>query len=268
MEKKIAFIGCGNMGQAILNGLIASGQVAASNIYVYTPTTANVSRLQQQFGIIPAQTACQAVQTADIIFAAVKPHILLSVMADLTGHLPDNALIVSVAAGVTLAQLSAVLGSQRKIIRAMPNTPALVNAAMTSVSPNANVNQQEISQILTLFRCCGEAELIDESLIHAVIGVSGSAPAYVFMFIEAMADAAVLGGMSRQKAYRFAAQAVMGAAKMVLETGSHPGLLKDQVCSPAGTTIEAVRALENHGLRAAVISAISKCMEKSRMLSQ
>ena len=163
---------------------------------------------------------------------------------------------------------SATLGHDRKIIRAMPNTPALVNAGMTSVTPNALVTPEDTADVLNIFRCFGEAEVIAEPMIHPVVGVSGSSPAYVFMFIEAMADAAVLGGMPRAQAYKFAAQAVMGSAKMVLETGEHPGTLKDMVCSPGGTTIEAVRVLEEKGFRAAVIEAMTKCMEKSEKLSK
>ena len=174
----------------------------------------------------------------------------------------------AVAAGVTLDQLARALGHDRKIIRAMPNTPALVNAGMTSVTPNALVTPEDTADVLNIFRCFGEAEVIAEPMIHPVVGVSGSSPAYVFMFIEAMADAAVLGGMPRAQAYKFAAQAVMGSAKMVLETGEHPGALKDMVCSPGGTTIEAVRVLEEKGFRAAVIEAMTKCMEKSEKLSK
>ena len=165
-------------------------------------------------------------------------------------------------------QLARALGHDRKIVRAMPNTPSLVNAGMTSVTPNALVTSEDVADVLNIFRCFGEAEVIAEPMIHPVVGVSGSAPAYVFMFIEAMADAAVLGGMPRAQAYKFAAQAVMGSAKMVLETGKHPGELKDMVCSPGGTTIEAVRVLEDRGFRSAVIEAMEKCMEKSEKLSK
>ena len=247
MEKKIGFIGCGNMGKAILGGLIASGQVLPGQIWVYTPSPDKVTALHDQFGINAAESAQEVAQIADIIFAS---------------------LVVSIAAGITLDQLARALGHDRKIIRAMPNTPALVNAGMTSVTPNALVTPEDTADVLNIFRCFGEAEVIAEPMIHPVVGVSGSSPAYVFMFIEAMADAAVLGGMPRAQAYKFAAQAVMGSAKMVLETGEHPGTLKDMVCSPGGTTIEAVRVLEEKGFRAAVIEAMTKCMEKSEKLSK
>lgn len=268
MEKKIGFIGCGNMGKAILGGLIASGQVLPGQIWVYTPSPDKVAALHDQFGINAAESAQEVAQIADIIFAAVKPGIMIKVLSEITSSLNKDSLVVSIAAGVTLDQLARALGHDRKIIRAMPNTPALVNAGMTSVTPNALVTPEDTADVLNIFRCFGEAEVIAEPMIHPVVGVSGSSPAYVFMFIEAMADAAVLGGMPRAQAYKFAAQAVMGSAKMVLETGEHPGALKDMVCSPGGTTIEAVRVLEEKGFRAAVIEAMTKCMEKSEKTQQ
>jgi pyrroline-5-carboxylate reductase len=233
MEKKIGFIGCGNMGKAILGGLIASGQVLPGQIWVYTPSPDKVAALRDEYGINAAESAQEVAQVADIVFGAVKPNIMIKVLSDITSSLNKETLVVSIAAGVTLDQLARALGHDRKIVRAMPNTPSLVNAGMTSVTPNALVTTEDVADVLNIFRCFGEAEVIAESMIHPVVGVSGSAPAYVFMFIEAMADAAVLGGMPRAQAYKFAAQAVMGSAKMVLETGKHPGELKDMVCSRA-----------------------------------
>ena len=268
LDKKVGFIGCGNMGKAILGGLIASGQVLPGQIWVYTPSPDNVAALRDQYGINAAESAQEVAQVADIVFGAVKPNIMIKVLSDITSSLNKETLVVSSAAGVTLDQLARALGHDRKIVRAMPNSPSLVNAGMTSVTPNALVTSEEVADVLNIFRCFGEAEVIAESMIHPVVGVSGSAPAYVFMFLEAMADAAVLGGMPRAQAYKFAAQAVMGSAKMVLETGKHPGELKDMVCSPGGTTIEAVRVLEERGFRSAVIEAMAKCMEKSEKLSK
>lgn len=268
MDKKIGFIGCGNMGKAILGGMIASGQVLPGQIWVYTPSPDKVAALHDQYGINAAQSAQEVAQIADIVFGAVKPGIMIKVLSEITSSLNKDSLVVSIAAGVTLDQLARALGHDRKIIRAMPNTPSLVNAGMTSVTPNALVTPEDTADVLNIFRCFGEAEVIAEAMIRPVVGVSGSAPAYVFMFIEAMADAAVQGGMPRAQAYKFAAQAVMGSAKMVLETGKHPGELKDMVCSPGGTTIEAVRVLEERGFRSSVIEAMIKCMEQSEKLSR
>jgi len=268
MDKKIGFIGCGNMGKAILGGLIASKQVQPGQIWVYTPTAEHVAALHDEYGINAAQSAQEVAQAADIVFGAVKPNIMVKVLSEIASSLNKESLVVSIAAGVTLDQLARALGHDRKIVRTMPNTPSMVNAGMTSITPNALVTPEDTTEVLNIFRCFGEAEVVSEAMIHPVVGVSGSAPAYVFMFIEAMADAAVLGGMPRAQAYKFAAQAVMGSAKMVLETGKHPGELKDMVCSPGGTTIEAVRVLEEKGFRSAVIESIHACMAKSDQLSK
>lgn len=268
MDKKIGFIGCGNMGKAILGGLIASGQVKPEQIWVYTPSPDNVAALVEQFGINPAESAQQIAQRADIVFGAVKPGIMIKVLGDIASSLNKESLVISIAAGITLDQMATALGYDRKIIRAMPNTPALVNAGMTSITANSLVTREDIDDVIAIFRSFGAAEIVDEPMIHPVVGISGSSPAYVFMFIEAMADAAVLGGMPRAQAYKFAAQAVLGSAKMVLESGKHPGELKDMVCSPGGTTIEAVRILEEKGLRSAIIEAMTACMAKSEKLSK
>ena len=268
MEKKIGFIGCGNMAKAIIAGLVSTGQIKPENIWVFDRKPATNKLMQEQYGITPADSIEDMARQTDILFGAVKPNVILSVLKDIALVLNKNSVVVSIAAGVTLDALAGVLGHDRKIIRVMPNTPSLVNEGMTSVTPNILVSHEEANEIVDIFNSFGKAELVPEYLIHSVVGVSGSAPAYVFMFIEAMADAAVLGGMPRAQAYRFAAQAVKGAAQMVLETGQHPAVLKDQVCSPGGTTIEAVKVLEEQGFRSAVISAMQQCMAKSEQMSK
>jgi len=268
LEKKIGFIGCGNMAKAIISGLVNSGLISPANIWVFDRKPATNQAMAQQYGVTAAESAESLAREADILFGAVKPNVILNVLNGLASHLKKDALVVSIAAGVTLDSLAAVLGHDRKIIRVMPNTPSLVNEGMTSVTPNALVGSHEVDEVVGIFESFGKAAVVSEYLIHAVVGVSGSAPAYVFMFIEAMADAAVLGGMPRAQAYQFAAQAVKGSAQMVLETGKHPGELKDMVCSPGGTTIEAVKVLEEQGFRAAVINAMQQCMAKSEALSK
>lgn len=268
LEKKIGFIGCGNMAKAIVIGLINSGQIAPTNIWVYDRKPATNQEMAQRYGVTAAESMESLAREVDILFGAVKPNVILKTLKDLTGHLKKDALVVSIAAGVTLEALAVALGHDRKIIRVMPNTPALVNEGMASVTPNALVETHEIEEVVAIFENFGKAAVVSEYLIHAVVGVSGSAPAYVFMFIEAMADAAVLGGMPRAQAYQFAAQAIKGSAQMVLETGKHPGELKDMVCSPGGTTIEAVKVLEEKGFRAAVMGAMQQCMAKSEALSK
>src|SRR5699024_8257442 len=159
-------------------------------------------------------------------------------------------------------------GKKVKVLRAMPNTPALVGEGMTALMPSKEITEEEFREVKVIFESFGKAEIIDENLIHAFTSISGSSPAYVFMFIEALADGGVLQGMPREKAYKFASQAVLGSAKMVLETGIHPGELKDMVCSPAGTTIEAVEALEETYFRHSIMSAVRKCSEKSQRMSE
>lgn len=268
LEKQIGFIGGGNMAKAIIGGLVKSGQVNPSSIWIFDHKPATNRALAEQHGINAAESAEALAREVDILFGAVKPNVILKVLSDLAGQLKKDALVVSIAAGVTLDALASVLGHDRKIIRAMPNTPSLVNEGMTSVTPNALVEQAETDNVVAIFESFGKAAVVSEYLIHPVVGVSGSAPAYIFMLIEAMADAAVLGGMPRAQAYQFAAQAVKGSAQMVLETGRHPGELKDMVCSPGGTTIEAVKVLEEKGFRSAVIEAMTSCMAKSEALSK
>ena len=178
----------------------------------------------------------------------------------------EKKIIISIAPGKTLAWLEEQFGKKVKLVRCMPNTPALVGEGMTGVCCNEEVSDAEMQDVLKILESCGKAEMLPERLIDVVVSVSGSSPAYVFMFIEAMADAAVAQGMPRKQAYQFAAQAVLGSAKLVLETGMHPGELKDMVCSPAGSTIEGVRILEKNGFRGAVFEALKGAADKGKKM--
>ena len=195
---------------------------------------------------------------------AVKPFHFAEVVPEISEEVTENKLVISIAAGQTIANIEKLFTKQISLVRVMPNTPALVGEGAAGICRNEKVTEEDLHKAVEIFECLGMAEVIPESMIDAVIGVSGSSPAYVFMFIEAMADAAVADGMPRASAYRFAAQAVLGSAKMVLETGKHPAELKDMVCSPAGTTIEAVRVLEEKGFRSAVFEAQKACVEKAK----
>lgn len=267
MKHNIGFIGSGNMGLAIIKGLIASKIAKPSQITVFDIIEEKVKQLGKELKINVGESEISVATAVDILFLAVKPNIIANVLKTIKSKLSKNTIIVSIAAGVTLETMEKELGKGYKIVRVMPNTPALVNAAMSSLTENQNVTSDELKIISMIFDSLGASEVIPEYLIHAVTGISGSSPAYVFMFIEAMADAAVLAGMPRAQAYKFAAQAVMGSAKMVLETGKHPGELKDMVCSPGGTTIEAVKTLEETGFRPSVIDAVTSCIEKSKLMS-
>ena len=225
--------------------------------------------ISEKYGVEVTTDNIAVAKNAEVMILAVKPQYYTQVITEIAPFVTKEQLIITIAPGQTLSSLTERFGSDDlKIIRTMPNTPAMVGAGITAVTPNANVTAEELEYVRTILGGFGISEVISEHLMDAVVSVSGSSPAYVFMFIEAMADAAVADGMPRAQAYRFAAQAVMGSAKMVLETGKHPGELKDMVCSPAGTTIEAVRVLEEKGLRSAVIEAMKACTERSRSLGK
>lgn len=268
MDKKIGFIGTGNMSSAIIGGLVNSKVVPATAIYAINRTPKKAEKLSNSLGIYVVKDVEQLVKHSDILIVGVKPKDMAETLLKAEPFLKKETLIVSIAAGVTLESLAKSVGAERKIVRVMPNTPALVGEGMSSITPNSLVSEAELELVKTIFSSFGRVEVVSENLIHAVTGVSGSSPAYVFMMIEAMADAAVLGGMSHAHAYTFAAQAVLGSAKMVLESGMHVGELKDMICSPAGTTIEAVCTLENKGFRSAIIEAVKSCMAKSELMSK
>ncbi|WP_319371857.1 pyrroline-5-carboxylate reductase [uncultured Ilyobacter sp.] len=268
MNKKIGFIGCGNMGEAILGGILSSGILKGENIWVSELSSDRLSELSKKYGVNITNDGKEVVKNSDIFIIAVKPNIYPVVLEDIKELVDSTKTVVTIAAGVTIASVENIIGSDKRIIRTMPNTPALVAEGMTSISHNDMVSLENLEEIKTIFGSFGKSEVLSEYLIHSVTAVSGSSPAYVFMFIEALADGAVLQGMPRDKAYQFAAQSVLGAAKMVLETGKHPGALKDAVCSPGGTTIEAVKVLEEEGFRNSVIKAVEACAKKSKMMSK
>ena len=262
---RFGFIGAGNMAQAMIGGILKAKLVSKDEIIASAATQKTLDAVKDKFGV---QTTLdnQEIAKADMIFLAVKPVYCEQVLREIKDKLTKDRIIVSIAAGKTMAWLEEQLGKDTKIVRTMPNTPALVGAGITAVCPNEQVTDKELTQVCEVLESFGKAEVIKESMMDAVIAVSGSSPAYVFMFIEAMADAAVAQGMPRKQAYQFAAQSVLGSAKMVLETGMHPGELKDMVCSPAGTTIEGVRILEQNGFRSAVFEALQGAADKGKKM--
>ncbi len=256
------------MGSAIIGGLLKSGLSDKDHIIAADKTQEAADRLKETFGIQTSTENMEISSLADILFLSVKPNMFSTVIPQIRHHLKPDAVIVSIAAGQSIQKIEGLFEHPVKLVRAMPNTPALVGASMSALCRNDLVSEEELLEVKGLFDSFGESEIISESLMDAVVGVSGSSPAYVYMFIEAMADAAVADGMPRSQAYKFASQSVLGSAKMVLETGRHPGELKDMVCSPGGTTIEAVAVLEQMGLRTAVIEAQRSCSRKSRDMSR
>ena len=261
---KISFIGCGNMASAIIKGLIGNGFdpacICASDI-----NAEGLRKMAEQTGIKAAPLNTEAVNFADIVILAVKPQQLDDILPEIR-DLASNKILVTLAPGKTLKWIGERLNKNTKVVRTMPSTPALVGESMTALCANEHVSESELDEVLEIFRNVGKAVVIPENLFDVAVGVGSSSPAYVFMFIEAMADAAVYKGMSRQQAYAFAAQAVYGSARLVLESGIHPGELKDRVCSPAGTTIEGLRTLEQGGFRGTVMDAVIDAVERSQEL--
>lgn len=260
----IGFIGLGNMAKAMIGGILAKGLMGPNEIIGTAATETTRAKVANKYGIQTRSSNEAVAKEADIIILAVKPQYLKVVIADIMDSVDDSKIIVSIAAGKTINWLAKEFEKPVKIIRVMPNTPALVLEGCSAVCRNDLVTDNDFHFVIELLESFGKAYTVPESMMDVVVGISGSSPAYVFLFIEAMADAAVAGGMPRKQAYEFAAQSVLGSAKMVLETGKHPGELKDMVCSPAGTTIEAVHVLEKEGFRGTVMDAVQACIEKSR----
>ncbi len=264
--KKIGFIGCGNMGGAILGGILKSGlfkpeEVAASDAF---ETAANAVR--EQFSVDACTENRAVAENSEIVLLSVKPQFYAAVIAEIRDLIREDQVVVTIAPGWTLKRLEEAFGRPVKLVRCMPNTPALVGVGVTAYCQNTLVEKGELDRVVRVLESFGQAEPIPENLFDMEAALCGSSPAYVYMMIEAMADAAVHGGIARAQAYRMAAQALIGSARMVLETGRHPGDLKDMVCSPGGSTIEAVRVLEEKGLRSSLFEAMLACADKCSRL--
>ncbi|WP_226576537.1 pyrroline-5-carboxylate reductase [Halobacillus litoralis] len=268
MDKRIGFIGCGQMGQAMIQGMIDSGIVRADQIAATALSDETIDFVTDEYGIHISNDNKKLARESDLLFLAVKPYVYQGVIQEIRHEVQEDTVVVTVAAGITLESMENAFQRNVKVIRSMPNTPSLIGAGMSVLCPNAFVTTEELAGVMELFESFGEAEVVEEKLMDAVPAVSGSSPAFVYMLIEAMADAAVQQGFPRDKAYKMVSQTVEGAAKMVKETGRHPGELKDAVCTPGGTTIAGVTKLEEVGFRSSIIKGMTACTEKSRELSQ
>ena len=257
---KLGFIGAGNMGGAILKGILAGGKIAANDIFIRNSSDKSTEELARKNGIQACSSLKEVVTKSDIIFIGVKPYLVANVLQEIKEELADK-IVVSMAASVEIGDIESIIPNV-KVVRIMPNTPVEIGAGVIGVSFSKIVSEDEQAFIGELLNNIGIVEIISEKDMSGLTAISGSGPAYVYMFIEALADGAVLNGLRRDVAYRLAANTVLGAAKMVLETNEHPGKLKDDVCSPAGSTIEAVRVLEKNNLRSAVIECERACFEK------
>lgn len=263
---KVGLIGCGNMARAIMEGFINKGTFRPEEIIASDKSRDALDQAADKLGIHTTTNNSELVLESEMIILAVKPQVIESVISEIADVVSEQKLVISIVAGQSLERLEKLFARDIKLIRTMPNTPALVGEGMTAVCSNGNVSNTELEYACRLLSSFGKAEVIPENLMDAVVAVSGSSPAYVAIMIEAMADAAVLEGMPRAQAYRFAEQAVLGSAKLLAERNLHPAVLKDMVCSPAGTTIEAVRVLEEKGFRSAVIEAMKACSDVSSRL--
>jgi len=267
-QLRFAFIGGGNMAEALLKGLLSGLDVSARCITATDVLPERRAYLEKTYNIIASADNLQAVKDSDVIILAVKPQIMPMILETITPAVDHDKLVISIAAGITLQGLQKALGADKRVVRVMPNTPALVLSGAAGLSPGVAATPQDVALVERIFNAVGRAVVVSDDMMDAVTGLSGSGPAFVFAFIEALSDGGVLVGLTRQVATDLAAQTVLGAAKMVLETGRHPGELKDMVTSPAGTTIAGMHALESGGLRGLMMEAVRRATERSEALGR
>jgi len=266
-NKKIGIIGTGKMGGSLLRGILKAKIARAEDVYASDVYEPGLKALQEELGINASTDNFETVSSCDILIVAVKPQMIKNVLRDINPHL-GGKLVISIAAGITTEAIEAELDEDRHVIRVMPNIAATVGESASAISTGRNASVEDAEMAMTIFNSVGVATLVPEHLMNAVTGLSGSGPAYIFPVIEALADGAVYEGLDRETALKLAAQTVLGAAKMVLETGMHPGELKDMVTSPAGTTIRGMHALEQNNIRSAFMDAVIKSSERSKELGK
>ena len=268
-DQTLAVLGAGNIGRALVGGLLRGDDVPAAQITATRRTASALDELAERLpGVRVTTDNAHAVRQATVVLVSVKPQNAAALLAEVAPHVRPGTLVLSTLAGVTTAALAAALGQALPVVRAMPNTPALVDEAATAIAPGAHAGAAHTALAREVFEAVGMVEEVPEHLMDAVTGLSGSGPAYVFMVIEALTDAGVKQGLPRTVAARLSAQTVLGAARLAIETGRHPAILRDEVTTPGGTTISAVAELERHGLRTMLIDAVAMATERSRQLSE
>ncbi len=265
---KIGLIGCGVMGVSLLNGIIHSSLVHPADVMVWDVLPEKTDEMIKQFKVTAAAEMKQVLDAPRLVFLAVKPVDMPGVLENIKESLTERHVLISVAAGISIEQIEKGVGENKKIIRLMPNTPCLIGKGMTVVSPGMNVDENELGFVNSLMEALGKVVVLEEELMDAATGLSGSGPAYAFMFIDALADGGVKMGLPRDKALLLAAQTLSGASEMVLQTGEHPSVLKDKVASPGGTTIAGISALEKRGFRGTVIKAVESATKRSKELGK
>lgn len=267
VAEAIAFVGGGQMAEALIGGVLSAKLYEPDRIWATDPDTRRLDHLKRKYGIRTGGSNREAVAWGDIVVLAVKPQVLDGVLKEVGNDLP-RALVVSVVAGAPIKRILGAGGHQTRVVRAMPNTPALVQEGMTALAIGPGVPDDAAARVRQMFESVGKVVPVEERLMDAVTGLSGSGPAYVFLAIEALADGGVKMGLPRDIAGLLAAQTVLGAARMVLQTGQHPARLKDQVASPGGTTMAGLHRLEQGGLRATLIDAIEAATKRSQELGR
>ncbi len=265
---KIGFLGTGNMGGALISGYAPQAKQDGNTLLAFDLNREKLMAMAEKTGISPCDSQEELVSQGDVVVLGIKPNLFPSLLPEIAPFFPSGKVVVSMAAGISIAYVESFLGKDVPIIRIMPNTPAMVGKGMTAVSRNKNVDDFTFSSIFQMFKAIGKAEEVSEDLFHCVIGVSGSSPAYTYMYIDALANEAVANGMDYHQAVIFAAQSVLGAAAMVLQTGESPEQLRINVCSPGGTTIEAVNVLLENGFKEKVAQGFRAAVKKSKEMTK
>jgi pyrroline-5-carboxylate reductase len=268
IEGKIAFLGAGNMAEALIRGLLRAKMATEAQVIATGRRQERLDELKARYGVQAMTDNVAATREADIVVLSVKPQAMDKLLTTVAPALDVHKLAISVAAGVPIAAIERRLGAGARIVRAMPNTPALVGAGATALAAGEHATADDLRLAAKLFQAVGTTTSLDENLLDAVTGLSGSGPAYIFLIIEALSDAGVKVGLPRYTALALAAQTVLGSAKLLLETGSHPGQLKDQVTSPGGTAIAGLHTLEAGGLRTTLIDAVEAATRRARELGE
>ena len=265
--KIVGIIGTGNMGEVLIRGLVHSGRVKKSDILASDVNLERLASVEKAYGIRTTSSNAELVKKASIVILAVKPQNVDPLLEELAGSSHEHHVFVSIVAGVTTERLAEKMHHQSGVIRVMPNAPASVQAGITALCPGRNVSPEDLRRAEAIFECIGKTVILqNEALMDVVTGLSGSGPAYVFMFIESLSDAGVQLGISRKEASLLAAQTVYGAAKMLLETGKHPSELKDIVATPGGTTFAGLKMLEKCNFRSTLMEAVEAATRRSREL--
>jgi len=268
LGQTIAFLGAGNMAEALVKGLLRAGVATPDEILCTDRRHERGPELQKRYGVRFTTSNVEAVKAAGVVVLSVKPQVMDKLLEEIGPALDASKLVISIAAGVPLAAIERKVGHGVRIIRTMPNTPALVGAGATALSAGEHATEADLVQAKALFDAIGMTVVVDEPLLDAVTGLSGSGPAYIFLIIEALADGGVKAGLARAQAQDLAAQTVFGSAKLLIETGEHPGRLKDQVTSPGGTAIAGLHTLEAGGLRTTLMNAVEAATLRSRQLGK